>query len=109
MTFLNKTVIKLLLIMPLAFSSLVYASTETGLSWLSAQVSSDNNYTVNTKIATPFQSLSELHTTLKANAQTVPPIVLSQINANDYNGTEYLSRKIRMNSILNGFKSDPNC
>jgi len=99
MNILGKTALKLLLLL-LSFSVLS-ASTETGLTWLNAQVSSDNNYTTSTKIATPLQSLSEMQNAVLVNGGMVPSIVVEQISSNDYNSTEYLSRKIRSKQ-LNG-------
>jgi len=92
---IQKTILRFLLLTLMSFSSLVYATTETGLAWLSAQVSSDNNYTANTKIATTLQSLSEMQTAFILSGGASSTVLLEQINANDYNSTEYLSRKVQ--------------
>jgi len=102
MNFLHKTVFKLLLIILVPFSNLVYASTQTGMTWLSAQVSNDNNYSTNTKIATPFQSLCEMQTAFNVNGQPIPLELVNQINSEDYNGTSYLSQKVVANLQTSG-------
>lgn len=70
------------------------ASTADGLSWLSSQVNGDNNYTTGTYIASPMQSLSEMVTAISVSGEVIDPTVVLQINGDDYNSTEHLSRKI---------------
>jgi len=96
MTFVRKLVSTLLLVF-FPFSILVSASTETGLVWLNSQSDSNNLYAIDSKIATPLQSYSEILTTLKFNGQSIPPILIEKINTDDYNSTEHLSRKISAN------------
>jgi len=88
---------KFLFLFFLMFSSSLLASTDTGINWLLQHVNNDNNYTSTSTVATPLQSLSELHNTLVAYEMSVPSKVLEQINSYDLNNTEYLSRQIIAN------------
>ena len=93
MGYLQRAVFSSFLLALVLFNNLLVASTASGYDWLEAQINSDNNYSASI-LATSFQSLSELSKTKYSVEQTVSSVVMAQIQEDDYNSTEHLSRKI---------------
>ncbi len=72
----------------------VWADTQAGINWLSAQQQTDGRYETIEALATPIQATAETLRALVLLGQAPPPLSRDYLAAETFHNTEYLARKI---------------
>lgn len=85
---------RLIFLLCIGFLTPAWAEIQAGLAWLTAQSQPDGSYVTATTIATPVQATAEALRTLQAFEISPPSTAYAYLNAEPFDNTEYLARKI---------------
>ncbi|MCP4002516.1 MAG: hypothetical protein GY727_16570 [Gammaproteobacteria bacterium] len=94
--YINKTAFSILTFIALVCPISTFASTDSGIQWLSGQDNTDGSYSSTGDIATPLQATAETLRTFNTLNSDQPGITGARqyVRAETFQNTEYLSRQI---------------